>query len=98
MKFPKIELEIIHFTKIIYRLKILNSVREISILTREISEPYHHHREGGTETSRRAHSCWSLKGLGGVQNRGFGSEVSDLRGDLDANERVEMGNTCLGGE
>ena len=34
----------------------------------------------------------------GVQNRGFGSEVSDLRGDLDANERVEMRNTCLGGE
>ena len=25
----------------------------------------------------------------GVQNRGFGFEVSDLRGDLDANERVE---------
>ena len=34
----------------------------------------------------------------GGKNRGFGSEVSDLRGDLDANERVEMGNTCLGGE
>ena len=32
------------------------------------------------------------------KNRGFGPEVSDLRGDLDANERVEMGNTCLGGE
>ena len=35
---------------------------------------------------------------GGVQNRGCGLEVSDLRGDLGANERVEMGITCLGGE
>ena len=34
----------------------------------------------------------------GVQNRGFCFEVSNLRGDLDADERVEMGNTCLGGE
>ena len=33
-----------------------------------------------------------------VQNRGCGLEVSELRGDLDADERVEMGNTCLGGE
>ena len=40
----------------------------------------------------------SLVERGGVQNRDFGSEVSDLRGDLDADERVEMGNTCLGGE
>ena len=30
--------------------------------------------------------------------RGFWWFVSDLEGDLDANERVEMGNTCLGGE
>ena len=28
----------------------------------------------------------------------FGSEVRDLRGDLDADERMEMGNTCLGAE
>ena len=34
----------------------------------------------------------------GVQNRGFGLEVSDFGGDLDANESVEMGSTCLGGE
>ena len=33
----------------------------------------------------------------GVQNRGVGSEVSDLRGGLGADERVEMGSTCLGG-
>ena len=26
----------------------------------------------------------------GVQNRGFGSEVSDLRGDLDADEKTEV--------
>ena len=58
---------------------------------------------------RRVRGVMGVGGLGlalsrgvllsrGVQNRGFGLEVSDLRGDLDANERVEMGNTCLGGE
>ena len=47
----------------------------------------------------RAVRARPLLGRGGGKNRGFGSEeVSDLRGDLDANERVEMGNTCLGGE
>ena len=39
-----------------------------------------------------------LEVVRGVKNRGFGLEVSDLRGDLDAAERVEIGKTCLGGE
>ena len=39
-----------------------------------------------------------LADIKGVQNRGFGLEVSDLWAGLDADERVEMGNTCLGGE
>ena len=34
----------------------------------------------------------------GVQNRGVGSEVSHLRVDLDADEPVELGNACCGGE
>ena len=49
-------------------------------------------------TRVKAHRRRHLLRRRGVQNRGFGSEVSDLRGDLDAAERVEMGNTCLGGE
>ena len=43
---------------------------------------------------RCAHPRDHLEGCRGEKNRGCGSEVSDLRGDLDANERVEMGNTC----
>ena len=37
-----------------------------------------------------------LHGVEGVQNRGFGLEVSDLRSGLDANECVEMGEHVFG--
>ena len=32
------------------------------------------------------------------KNRGFGLEVSNLRGGLSADARMEVGSTCLGGE
>ena len=41
--------------------------------------------------------CVALKPVSGVQNRGFDMEISDFRGDLGADERVEMGSACLGG-
>ena len=36
-----------------------------------------------------------LEGVSGGKNRGFWWVVSDLRGGLDADERVEVADACL---
>ena len=54
--------------------------------------------EARAEEEQALRGLLELEDVSDGKKRGFWWVVIDLEGDLDADERVEMRNKCLGGE